>query len=107
VVGAATAGAPGNPASAELMEANMRKWFLAIVTVGIAAIPLVADVRSSEAATVYPWCLHLGGRNGAMSCGFVTYAQCMASQQGNSWCGENPHYEPPVAPARRIRRVPS
>jgi hypothetical protein len=82
----------------------MRKWLLVVAAVGTIALGIVADVRSAEAATVYPWCLHLGGRNGAMNCGFVSFAQCMASQQGNSWCGENPHYEPPPPRDRRLRR---
>jgi len=82
----------------------MRKWILIAVGACSAALAMTVDVPRSEAAIVYPWCLYLGGKNGAMSCGYVSFEQCMASSQGSSWCGQNPFYEPPQ-PVRRVRRV--
>jgi hypothetical protein len=86
------------------MEAIMRKSFYTIAAAAIATLTLAASVKTSEAAIIYPWCAHLGGRSGGMNCGFVSYAQCMASVQGSGWCGENPWYEPPLPRDRRARR---
>jgi hypothetical protein len=84
----------------------MRKALYLLATIGIATLTLTAMPTTSQAQTVYPWCAHYGGRDmgGAPSCGFVSYAQCMATIQGmGGWCSENPWYEP--APPRRPRRV--
>jgi hypothetical protein len=86
----------------------MRKSLYAITAAAITAITLAASVKPSEALIVYPWCANYGGRHmgGAPNCGFVTYAQCMATIQGlGGWCGQNPWYEPP--PPRRGRRAPN
>ncbi|MFN3351810.1 DUF3551 domain-containing protein [Pseudorhodoplanes sp.] len=37
--------------------------------------PAAADVN-------YPWCLITGGRGGVMSCGYISYAQCMQTRIG-------------------------
>jgi hypothetical protein len=80
-----------------------------IAAAAIATLTLATSVKPSEALIIYQWCAHYG-RNlgGAASCGFVTYAQCMASVSGNGgFCAENPWWEP-QPPARRVtRRVPS
>lgn len=47
--------------------------------------PAAADVN-------YPWCLITGGRSGVMSCGYISYAQCMQTRIGTEMCVENPRY---------------
>ena len=48
----------------------------------------------------YPWCAQYSmGFGGAMNCGFVSFAQCMATVQGmGGFCMENNTYEPPAGP---------
>jgi hypothetical protein len=57
-------------------------------------------VPPAYAATNYPWCIQYGGgRQGidAVSCGFVSYAQCMETARGmGSMCLENPAYSGPT-----------
>ena len=72
----------------------------------IAALTLATSVKTSEALIIYPWCANYGGRNmgGAANCGFVTFAQCMATVSGNGgWCGVNPWWEG-QPPEQRLRR---
>jgi len=93
------------------MEAIMRKSLYLIGAAALTALTLASGVKSSEALTIYPWCANYGGRTsgGAPNCGFVTYAQCMATLSGNGgYCGVNPWWEGPtpeqqVRPGRRAR----
>ena len=52
----------------------------------------IAGTRPSAAAVIYPWCLEYGGRmGGAENCGFVSFAQCQATRQGNGgFCKPKP-----------------
>ena len=71
----------------------MRTALYLLATAALATLTLAATPKISEAQAVYPWCAHYGGRDmgGAPSCGFVTYAQCMASASGRlATCGLNP-----------------
>ena len=64
-------------------------------------------IRPAAAYIAYPWCAHYGGRlgGGAPSCGFVTFAQCMATVSGTQGtCAMNPFYQGPPPPAPRSRR---
>jgi hypothetical protein len=83
----------------------MRKALYLAAAAGLSVITLAADVRPSEALTVYQWCAHYGGRNSAHNCGFTTWAQCMAAISGNGGhCAENPWWGSPQA-ERRTRRL--
>ncbi len=46
-----------------------------------------APTQKAEAAVIYPWCAHYGGGRLAVgavrNCGFLTWAQCMATIAGN------------------------
>jgi hypothetical protein len=54
------------------------------------AVPASAEVN-------YPWCLITSGRDdGVMSCGYVSYAQCMMTRLGTEMCVQNPRYQGPV-----------
>ena len=46
----------------------------------------------------YPWCAQYSGRalGGAQNCGFVSFAQCMATVSGiGGFCVQNTMYQPP------------
>ncbi|MFN3351811.1 DUF3551 domain-containing protein [Pseudorhodoplanes sp.] len=57
---------------------------------------LVSGILPSSASVEYPWCVITGGRDGGvMSCGFVSYAQCMQTRIGTDMCVINPRYHGP------------
>lgn len=62
------------------------------------------------AAQNYPWCAQYGGRDsGASNCGFVSFAQCMATVGGiGGFCERNNQYVPPPGPHPnpRVRHRP-
>lgn len=62
-----------------------------------------AAITTKTRAQNYPWCAHYAGAGGgAMNCGFVSYAQCMATLQGmGGFCEQNTQY---IAPATRATR---
>jgi hypothetical protein len=71
----------------------------AIAIVAAAFLPAVP----ASAEVNYPWCLITSGRDdGVMSCGYVSYAQCMMTRLGTEMCVQNPRYQAPVQvePAR-------
>ena len=48
----------------------------------------------SSAEVNYPWCIITGGRDGGvMSCGYVSFAQCMQTRVGTDMCVVNPRYQ--------------
>src|SRR6516162_829217 len=54
----------------------------------------------------YPWCAQYSGRalGGAQNCGFVSFAQCMATVSGiGGFCVQNTMYQPPEAVEWRRR----
>jgi Protein of unknown function (DUF3551) len=72
-------------------------------------IPLLAG-SDARAETEYPYCQ---GRQGFISCGYATLAQCRETVSGDGgWCQANPYYMARQAPAgedrsgRRSRRQP-
>ena len=76
----------------------------------LAALTLATLVLTPAAATAveYPWCLIQGGRfgSGAWSCGYVSFAQCMASKTGNTdMCNINPRYPYASAQPRKVKRA--
>lgn len=78
------------------IEAKMRFLLLALV----GAITVLGTPAQAQN---YPWCAQYSGRalGGAMNCGFVSFAQCMATVSGiGGFCVQNTTYQPPA----RVRR---
>lgn len=75
---------------------------LAIVSAMVAVLPLFGAAPAS-AEVEYPYCIITGGRDGgAMSCGYVSLAQCMATRVGTDMCVVNPRYQ--ASPGRGQRQ---
>jgi hypothetical protein len=57
----------------------------------------LGGISARAHAQNYPWCADYGGEMGGSSnCGFVTYAQCMATLSGmGGFCDRNTQYVPP------------
>jgi hypothetical protein len=86
-------------------EASMRPALLAAAIV--MALTLVAPT-AGQAQIYYPWCAQYGGMGGGggRNCGFVSYAQCMATVSGiGGFCERNSFYTGPERPARRLKKV--
>jgi hypothetical protein len=78
-------------------EAKMR--FVLLGLVGAATV-----LGTPAQAQNYPWCAQYSGRalGGAMNCGFVSFAQCMATVSGiGGFCIQNNTYQPPARRARK------
>jgi hypothetical protein len=59
-----------------------------------ASVWLVGSVDVARAQN-YPWCAQYGYRDGARNCGFVSWAQCMATVSGiGGYCEHNAMYRP-------------
>ena len=72
-------------------EAKMR-----FVLLGLVGAATVLSTRAQ--AQNYPWSAQYSGRalGGAMNCGFVSFAQCMATVSGiGGFCVQNNTYQPP------------
>ena len=69
------------------------------------ALTLVAPTVGQ--AQTYPWCAQYGGRDGGgRNCGFVSYAQCMATVSGiGGLCERNSFYTGPEIPVRRPNKA--
>ena len=86
----------------------MRKLTYALGVAAMVMLSQAGGAPPAEAAIVYPWCAHYGGRSGGgVSCGSSTFAQCMATVSGmGGGCEMNPFYEPPPSrPVRKQKRV--
>jgi hypothetical protein len=70
---------------------DMKALALAAV---VGATVLTGATTPSFASVEYPWCIITGGGRGggAMSCGYVSFAQCMQTRIGTDMCVENPRY---------------
>ena len=68
---------------------------LTFLMLGIVAAMSVGG--TSAQAQNYPWCAYYGGQMGGSSnCGFVSFAQCMATLSGmGGFCDRNTQYVPP------------
>ena len=63
-----------------------------------ALLGLVGAVMVFGTRAKYPWCAQYSGRalGGAQNCGFVSFAQCMATVSGiGGFCVQNTMYQPP------------
>lgn len=71
---------------------------LLLLTLGIVG---AATFGSGAHAQNYPWCAVYGGADtgGASNCGFVTFAQCMATLSGmGGFCERNTQFVSPQGP---------
>jgi hypothetical protein len=79
-----------------------------IIAGGLAALVISAwqPPASAQTRTYYPWCAEEPDESGgALSCGFVSYAQCMATASGlGGHCIRNPYETPPTSEGSRRRR---
>ena len=76
------------------------KLMLSAVTLIAASAALGTPAHAQN----YPWCAlyNGGGAGGGTNCGFVSFAQCMATARGlGSFCYMNTQYVPP--PVSRFR----
>jgi Protein of unknown function (DUF3551) len=74
------------------------------LSVATALVGILLTAAPAQAEIIYPWCVqYSGGRHGinALSCDFVSFAQCMATARGlGNTCSENPAYIEPVRSAK-------
>jgi hypothetical protein len=81
-------------------QANARhavKLSLSIFALFAAAVTLGTPANAQN----YPWCAiySRGGAGGGTNCGFVSYAQCMATASGlGSFCYRNTQFVPTSGP---------
>jgi len=77
-----------------------------ILVAAAVLIAATAGGRDTASAEVnYPWCVITSGLSeGVMSCGFVSYAQCMETRTGTEMCVQNPRYQAPPPPPVRPRQ---
>jgi hypothetical protein len=72
----------------------------------LAIFAAAAGVGTPAQAQNYPWCVISGAYEGGENCGFVSYAQCMATRMGiGGFCVPNTQYRPP-GPATPAPRKP-
>jgi len=89
-------------------QANARhavKLSLSIFALFAAAMTLATPAHAQN----YPWCAIYSGRGagGGTNCGFVSYAQCMATASGlGSLCYRNTQFVPPPGPHPQRRYYP-
>ena len=77
-----------------------------LATAIVMALALLAP-GTSQAQIYYPWCAQYVGRDGGRNCGFVSYAQCMATVSGiGGFCERNSFYTGPERPVRGPRKAP-
>jgi uncharacterized protein DUF3551 len=85
-----------------------------VLAILLASCPLIAiDARPSPAETYRPWCVVYSGRDGAYTCIFNSFEQCMmtATPGTGGACVQNPWYvrygpggSSATDPGRRARR---
>jgi hypothetical protein len=79
--------------------------FMKLLLSALAVIAAIATLATPAQAQNYPWCARFngGGAGGRTNCGFVSFAQCMATARGlGAFCTMNTQYvRPPAPPAQR------
>jgi Protein of unknown function (DUF3551) len=81
------------------VQSEAKMGFVLLGLVGAATV-----LGTPAQAQNYPWCAQYSGRalGGAMNCGFVSFAQCMATVSGiGGFCVQNNTYQPPAGRARK------
>jgi Protein of unknown function (DUF3551) len=82
--------------------------FMKLLLSALAVIAATAALGTPAQAQNYPWCAlyNGGGAGGGTNCGFVSFAQCMATARGlGAFCTVNTQYVPPPG-AHSQRRYP-
>jgi hypothetical protein len=82
--------------------------FMKLLLSALAVIAASVALGTPAQAQNYPWCAEYsgGGLGGGTNCGFVNFAQCMATVSGiGGFCSVNTQYTPPPGP-RPQRRHP-
>jgi hypothetical protein len=69
----------------------------------LTVITVAINLATVAKAQNYPWCAIYKG--GAMSCGFNTFQQCLATVSEAGFCIQNSTYQPPQLPRRIARRA--
>lgn len=65
-----------------------------VLLAALACAAWVTTAGAARAEIEYPWCIMTGGRDGGvMSCGYVSFAQCMQTRVGTDMCIVNPRYQ--------------
>jgi hypothetical protein len=73
---------------------SRRKEMKLLAIAAVVGVTLLTGATSSSASVEYPWCIITGGRDGGvMSCGYVSYAQCMQTRIGTDMCVQNPRFQ--------------
>ncbi len=77
---------------------------MAVATVATASS--LARTAPAIAAGAHPWCVVYQEMTGAWGCSYDTFEQCRAvARSGNTgFCAQNPGYQEPVRPARKVRK---
>ena len=73
---------------------------------GLPALALIVGtvLNGPAQAQNYPWCAQYGTGMGGMNCGFVSFAQCMATVSGiGGFCIVNTQYQSPPGPHSQRR----
>jgi hypothetical protein len=71
------------------------------VLFALAVTVVTAGLGAPAQAQNYPWCAAYDTGDQALNCGFVSYAQCMATVRGiGGFCQVNTQYQP-LKPAKR------
>jgi len=77
----------------------MRLPVLSLFLVTAALIGETQATYAQAAAESYPWCAISEKREGARSCYYASYEQCMTTMSGiGGFCVQSPYYHPRVAP---------
>jgi Protein of unknown function (DUF3551) len=86
----------------------MLKTLSAVLGAAVIAAALFSTPTQSRAVVFYPWCVQYGGGHhgiDAVSCGFVSYQQCMMTARGTGdFCLENPAYPAEPRTSRHTHR---
>lgn len=79
----------------------------AVLLIAAILTALTLAAPTAGQAQTYPWCAQYGGwSGGGRNCGFVSYAQCMATVSGvGGFCERNAFYTGPERPVRRPKKA--
>jgi hypothetical protein len=80
--------------------------FMKLLLSVLAIIAASAALGTPAQAQNYPWCAQYsdGSGIGGTNCGFVSFAQCMATASGaGAFCVVNTQYQPPPGPPPQRR----
>jgi Protein of unknown function (DUF3551) len=80
---------------------------LPILWIFLIAAVLLDDIQaaSPQSPTSYPWCVRIFAYDGATSCYFSSYEQCMTTQPGlGRYCIKSPYYHPAPTTAPSVQQ---